>query len=311
MEKSLAEVLALRAVDELGHVRVAVGGREGQPGRQVAVAAPAEHRVRSRAASVLPLVRGSACAGRLGGAPLVEGEIGERHGGSVPSGLAWIPRSTNGAPAAVVARVGSGGMAGVGRYGKAGAARYDEVADFYAAGWTDDLDDPASRRLLDLVEPVGGRRVLEIACGHGRISRALARRGAQVVGADISAALIAKAEAAERESPLGIRYLHADVTTGPAAPDRPSADVAAGSAALDRPALTCGGSGRSMSWSAASDCPTSTTWTAPWPPPPPCCVLAASSPARSCTLLSGRAGRLGVVAGGCALPRRGVVAGGR
>ncbi|MEV0822947.1 class I SAM-dependent methyltransferase [Nonomuraea rubra] len=116
-------------------------------------------------------------------------------------------------------------MAGVGRYGKAGAARYDEVADFYAAGWTDDLDDPASRRLLDLVEPVGGRRVLEIACGHGRISRALARRGAQVVGADISAALIAKAEAAERESPLGIRYLHTDVTTGPAAPDRPFADL--------------------------------------------------------------------------------------
>jgi 2-polyprenyl-3-methyl-5-hydroxy-6-metoxy-1,4-benzoquinol methylase len=100
-----------------------------------------------------------------------------------------------------------------------GVARYDEVADFYAAGWTDDIDDPASRRLLDLLEPIGGRRVLEIACGHGRISRALARRGAEVVGADLSAALIGKAEAAERESPLGIRYLHADVAAGPGASD--------------------------------------------------------------------------------------------
>ncbi|MGW4798287.1 class I SAM-dependent methyltransferase, partial [Nonomuraea sp. NPDC004297] len=95
-----------------------------------------------------------------------------------------------------------------------GVARYDEIADFYASGWTDVIDDPASLRLLDLLEPIAGRRVLEIACGHGRISRELARRGADVVGADISGALIGKAEAAERESPLGVRYLHADVTTG-------------------------------------------------------------------------------------------------
>ncbi|MEV0614046.1 methyltransferase domain-containing protein [Nonomuraea sp. NPDC050404] len=100
-----------------------------------------------------------------------------------------------------------------------GVARYDEIADFYASGWTDVIDDPASRRLLDLLEPIAGRRVLEIACGHGRISRELARRGAQVVGADISAALIEKARSAERETPLGIRYLRADVTTGDALRD--------------------------------------------------------------------------------------------
>ncbi|MFI6628478.1 class I SAM-dependent methyltransferase [Nonomuraea fuscirosea] len=94
----------------------------------------------------------------------------------------------------------------------AGVARYDEIADFYASGWSDTIDDPASLRLLALLEPVAGRRMLEIACGHGRISRELARRGAEVVGADISAALIGKAEAAERAAPLGVRYLHADVT---------------------------------------------------------------------------------------------------
>ncbi|WP_327584226.1 class I SAM-dependent methyltransferase [Nonomuraea sp. NBC_00507] len=91
-----------------------------------------------------------------------------------------------------------------------GAARYDDVADFYTAGWTDAVDDPAAVRLLALLEPIAGRRVLEIACGHGRISRALARRGADVVGVDLSSALIEKARAAEHAAPLGIRYLHAD-----------------------------------------------------------------------------------------------------
>ncbi|MFC4005855.1 class I SAM-dependent methyltransferase [Nonomuraea purpurea] len=94
----------------------------------------------------------------------------------------------------------------------AAEARYDDVADFYADGWTDTIDDPASVRLLALLEPVAGRRVLEIACGHGRISRELARRGAAVVGADISAALVGKAVDAERDDPLGIRYVVADVT---------------------------------------------------------------------------------------------------
>ncbi|HEY1920051.1 MAG TPA: class I SAM-dependent methyltransferase [Streptosporangiaceae bacterium] len=91
-------------------------------------------------------------------------------------------------------------------------ARYDEIADFYATGWADDLDDPATDGLLRLLGPVTGRRVLEVACGHGRVSRELARRGAQVTAVDISAGLLAKAQAAERDEPLGVRYLRADVT---------------------------------------------------------------------------------------------------
>jgi len=94
-------------------------------------------------------------------------------------------------------------------------ARYDAIADFYAAAF-DEVDDPASTALLDLLGPPAGLRVLDIACGHGRITRELARRGADVVGIDISARLIAKAVAAERDQPLGIRYLHADVTAAPA-----------------------------------------------------------------------------------------------
>jgi ubiquinone/menaquinone biosynthesis C-methylase UbiE len=92
-------------------------------------------------------------------------------------------------------------------------ARYDAIADFYEAGWSDSLDDPGTVALLDLLGSVAGLRVLDVACGHGRITRELARRGADVVGVDISVALISKAELAEGEQPLGIRYIPADAAS--------------------------------------------------------------------------------------------------
>ena len=91
-------------------------------------------------------------------------------------------------------------------------ARYDAVADFYATAFNA-IDDPAGAALLDLVGSPAGLRILDLACGHGRITRELARRGADVTGADISAALIGKARQAEREHPLGPRYVHADVSS--------------------------------------------------------------------------------------------------
>jgi SAM-dependent methyltransferase len=79
-------------------------------------------------------------------------------------------------------------------------ARYDAVADFYVSGF-DSVDDPATRGLLDLLDlldllgPVAGLRVVDVACGHGRITRELARRGAHGAGIDISGQLIGKAGA--------------------------------------------------------------------------------------------------------------------
>lgn len=91
-------------------------------------------------------------------------------------------------------------------------ARYDEIADFYSAATGDDLSDPASASLLRLLGEVRGLRVLDLACGHGRVSRELARRGATVTGTDISAALLAKARDAEDGDPLGVTYRHLDAT---------------------------------------------------------------------------------------------------
>lgn len=56
-----------------------------------------------------------------------------------------------------------------------------------------------------------GARVLDLACGHGRISLELARRGFDVVGVDLSERSIALArDAAERES-LPIEFIQADM----------------------------------------------------------------------------------------------------
>jgi len=92
-------------------------------------------------------------------------------------------------------------------------ARYDAVADFYEAGWTDSYADSVSTALFDLLGPVSGQYLLDVACGHGRITRELARRGATVEGLDLSEALIEKAVAAEHEQRLGIRYHHGDIAT--------------------------------------------------------------------------------------------------
>jgi 2-polyprenyl-3-methyl-5-hydroxy-6-metoxy-1,4-benzoquinol methylase len=105
-------------------------------------------------------------------------------------------------------------------------ARYDAVADFYAAGWTDVYDDPATASLLHHIGGVSGKRVLDVACGHGRISRELARRGAQVVGIDISEALLVKATQIEEHEPLGIDYILADIGASPGVWARTGFDLA-------------------------------------------------------------------------------------
>jgi 2-polyprenyl-3-methyl-5-hydroxy-6-metoxy-1,4-benzoquinol methylase len=94
-----------------------------------------------------------------------------------------------------------------------GAARYDEIADFYAGVVGDGLDDRVAVALLGLLPDLAGLPVLDLACGQGRLSRGLARRGATVVGVDISSALLARARRAEAETPLGIRYVNADATS--------------------------------------------------------------------------------------------------
>jgi ubiquinone/menaquinone biosynthesis C-methylase UbiE len=87
-------------------------------------------------------------------------------------------------------------------------ARYDRIADFYSARVGDLVTDEATAALLELVGDVSGRRVLDLACGPGRVSRELSRRGARVVGLDLSAALLDKARLAGNPGPGVIEYQH-------------------------------------------------------------------------------------------------------
>jgi SAM-dependent methyltransferase len=53
---------------------------------------------------------------------------------------------------------------------------------------------------------VAGKRLLDVGCGTGYFSRDMARRGAQVVGVDVSPRMVEHARRHEAASPLGIEY---------------------------------------------------------------------------------------------------------
>jgi SAM-dependent methyltransferase len=90
-------------------------------------------------------------------------------------------------------------------------ARFDKIADWYP-GWVGDSGGLIAEGVGDLLPPsIEGARVLDVACGNGRASRALARLWAAVLGVDVSAELIAPARAAEAAHPLGISYRVADI----------------------------------------------------------------------------------------------------
>jgi SAM-dependent methyltransferase len=90
-------------------------------------------------------------------------------------------------------------------------ARYDEFAAWYEQ-WIGDKP-PLIAEHSDLLPAVTGERVLDIACGQGRMCRYLALLGADVTGVDVSEAMLSKARAA---GPADITYVHADVTRDPA-----------------------------------------------------------------------------------------------
>jgi len=78
-------------------------------------------------------------------------------------------------------------------------------------------DDYRLRGIVAALEPLPGKRVLDLGCGKGRFARALQGLGAQVVGLDFSAAMLAEASgvprvrATARRLPFGPRTFDAVV----------------------------------------------------------------------------------------------------
>lgn len=82
----------------------------------------------------------------------------------------------------------------------ADAARYD-IENVWAAD--DDF-------YLDLAKQIGGP-VLDVACGTGRLTRAIAEAGIDVVGTDVTLAMLERAR--QKQPDLGIEWIHADCRT--------------------------------------------------------------------------------------------------
>lgn len=93
-------------------------------------------------------------------------------------------------------------------------SEYDKAGDFYYNFITGHLLQPDSffhenvAIMLDMLGDSVGRRVCDLACGEGFLSRILAQKGASVTGVDLSANLL---QHARRQSEgLGIEYIRDD-----------------------------------------------------------------------------------------------------
>lgn len=90
---------------------------------------------------------------------------------------------------------------------------WDSIAEWYTSLVRDGsaMHEFSRDILLSLLpQQLAGLHVLDLGCGEGIVARALASRGATVVGIDPSEALITQARTAERPHPTGAAYRQDD-----------------------------------------------------------------------------------------------------
>jgi SAM-dependent methyltransferase len=83
-------------------------------------------------------------------------------------------------------------------------------ADTADMAWTDRTESEVERA-MKMLRPQGDERVLDLACGSGRHSLELRRRGFEVVGADISPELLEIARKEAQEQGLEVDFVEADL----------------------------------------------------------------------------------------------------
>jgi ubiquinone/menaquinone biosynthesis C-methylase UbiE len=110
------------------------------------------------------------------------------------------------------------------------AAWWDQKQGEDGDRWHSLLIEPAFERVIG---KVGGLRVLEIACGNGRLARRMARRGAKVTAVDASEGMILRARQRDAETPTGTEYRVADAAGLGALADGSFDLVVAGMALMD------------------------------------------------------------------------------
>jgi SAM-dependent methyltransferase len=100
----------------------------------------------------------------------------------------------------------------VGEYWNRNAEAWTKLARAGYDIFRDQLNTPAFLELLPSIEGLQG---LDLGCGEGHNTRALARRGARMTGLDIAETFIRHARAEEARAPLGITYHHASAVILP------------------------------------------------------------------------------------------------
>ena len=79
------------------------------------------------------------------------------------------------------------------------------------------IDHREKEAVLDALQPLDGKRVLEVACGTGRFTVMLAERGAEVTALDISSAMMVQGREKARRAGVAdrIEFLRADAARLP------------------------------------------------------------------------------------------------
>ena len=91
--------------------------------------------------------------------------------------------------------------------------RYDAIAEWYShLPWTGDAGLIGQSPTGFLGESLDSERWLDVACGAGRTARELARRGAHVLGLDLSEAMIAQAKLEAGAKTPTVDYRVGDIT---------------------------------------------------------------------------------------------------
>jgi ubiquinone/menaquinone biosynthesis C-methylase UbiE len=94
----------------------------------------------------------------------------------------------------------------------------DQVASYdrwYATPLGQLVDQVEKDAIFALLPDLHGRRVLEVGCGTGNISLELARRGARVVGLDVSGPMLSAAQQAANQLGLTIAWIKGEAAALP------------------------------------------------------------------------------------------------